>query len=467
MGDKSLQSHSRFTSGYRPSGANADRYAFRPIKCDFCDMTIRNDLDLSKHIKSQSHNSNKKKFIDEKYRDDAYVEKRKPKNLAQLYEALRIRNVRNLQDLADKGYFEIKNEGLCEVAESLARTLVYASLRFESLRMPEEIQRRVKDLVHAMKEDENRNAPKDKEETPLPVSTPYQIPKKTQPKPTATSQAEQRVDAQSDASQSPKPEQTRTRKEKDTTPEVHKPAAPNRPQHGRGREPTAQASRSVSPAKAQRAFAPPRIDRSPVAAETRRSPQARFGLSPSKDRRRSQSPAATRPKAADPPARRAQGAQKQASKEHQPRALSRSSEAEARAQARAHLQAATQASTSPTGTGASAAPWMSQVRQVAANWQAHKPSAALIHERRTSASRDSTPAAAAPTSRPVDPRLNAQFSVRYANLSEHMRQQTLCDAPQSADAVGEQAARAQPAQPSPKKSDYVPKLAKIKVEPSD
>lgn len=101
--------------------------------CEFCDMTLKSDLDVSKHLVTQLHSSKRDEFLCLQNPHDKAVQKELPKNLSQVYTTLKIRSVRDLVELADKNYFKIstKDANVCGVAKTLSTILLKRMSMFE------------------------------------------------------------------------------------------------------------------------------------------------------------------------------------------------------------------------------------------------------------------------------------------------------------------------------------------------
>lgn len=114
---------------------------FPRTRCEFCDITFKCDLDVSRHLNSPTHREKREKFIP--YSNPAKVQKTQkevPKNISQLFErSIKVKNMKDIRDLADKGYFQIKthDHAVCDVAQALAKKLMQNIVKFESKPFPD------------------------------------------------------------------------------------------------------------------------------------------------------------------------------------------------------------------------------------------------------------------------------------------------------------------------------------------
>lgn len=94
-------------------------------KCDFCDISLKTDLDVSKHLVSQNHLKNLSAFNALQPQDQA-AERNTPKNIGQVFEILKVRSVADLRELADKNFFRIPkdNENLLGVVDEIVEILM-------------------------------------------------------------------------------------------------------------------------------------------------------------------------------------------------------------------------------------------------------------------------------------------------------------------------------------------------------
>lgn len=103
------------------------------FRCDFCDITLKSDLDVSKHLVTQRHLAKRDEFLCLQNPHDRIVQKELPRNLPQVYTTLKVRSVRDLKDLADKNYFKIppNDVNLCGVAKELSKVLLKRMAMYE------------------------------------------------------------------------------------------------------------------------------------------------------------------------------------------------------------------------------------------------------------------------------------------------------------------------------------------------
>lgn len=110
-------------------------------KCEFCNIILKSDLDVSKHIfGSSTHKMNVEKFISTQDLQNKNNDKNLPKNLASVFKnSIRIRSIEDIKDLADKGYFDIKagDDETANIANTLAKVILKSIVEFESKAFPE------------------------------------------------------------------------------------------------------------------------------------------------------------------------------------------------------------------------------------------------------------------------------------------------------------------------------------------
>lgn len=133
--------------------------------CDLCNINFKCDLDVSRHLYSESHIKAKTEFerLNDQHRR---VDKDLPRSLTQILKSLKLRSVKNLQDLTDKGYFEIRDEETANIAHKLAFYLTRAVVKYSSKELPEETREQ---LLSAFKESEDRDS--DEEMVDIALST--------------------------------------------------------------------------------------------------------------------------------------------------------------------------------------------------------------------------------------------------------------------------------------------------------
>jgi len=135
-------------------------------KCDFCDVTFKSDLDVSRHLVSPTHRKNLDAFLSLHNRQDKIVEKHTPKNLTQVLQTLKVRNIGDLKDLIDRRYFKISNEMTAEIADELAIVLVKSVIEYESKDLPPETRSLLLDALKAPEVDEAATKETDGDDQP-------------------------------------------------------------------------------------------------------------------------------------------------------------------------------------------------------------------------------------------------------------------------------------------------------------
>lgn len=112
---------------------------FPRTKCEFCDVTLTSDLDVTRHLASALHRTKKAEHLSLISNQDRLVEKEIPKNLKQVFELLKLRSGKDLIDLNDKDYFESPDENTAEIADDLSSVLLNSIVKFETKHLkPEE-----------------------------------------------------------------------------------------------------------------------------------------------------------------------------------------------------------------------------------------------------------------------------------------------------------------------------------------
>lgn len=76
------------------------------FRCEFCEISLNSDLDVSKHLVSQTHRDNVTKAR-QLHPLELGNGKDVPKNIVKLFECLKLRTPNDVRDLADKGYFRL------------------------------------------------------------------------------------------------------------------------------------------------------------------------------------------------------------------------------------------------------------------------------------------------------------------------------------------------------------------------
>lgn len=112
-----------------------DNTNFR-FHCEICDVHFNCDLDVSRHLHSESHIKQRDDH-ERLHQQPKISEKDIPKTLRQVLRALKLRSVRDVRDLADKGYFEIRDDLTADIADRLASYLTRAVISFDSENLPE------------------------------------------------------------------------------------------------------------------------------------------------------------------------------------------------------------------------------------------------------------------------------------------------------------------------------------------
>lgn len=131
---------------------------FPLVKCEFCDTTLKKDLDVSKHLTSSPHGKKLEEFVSTLNPHDKVVEKNTPKNLTKLLQTLKLRSVKDLKDLTDKGYFDLVDEKLTSVAEELIIVLTKSLIEYETKDQPEQIRNNfLEPFIHPEKSPEKES----------------------------------------------------------------------------------------------------------------------------------------------------------------------------------------------------------------------------------------------------------------------------------------------------------------------
>lgn len=109
-------------------------------KCEFCDITLKTDLDASKHLISSRHKENLDKFISLNPLDDTIAQRNAPRDICGVFTTLKLRSSRDVRDLADKGYFNIAkdDEDTLQVAMEMARVMLKCSVEHTLEDFPKE-----------------------------------------------------------------------------------------------------------------------------------------------------------------------------------------------------------------------------------------------------------------------------------------------------------------------------------------
>lgn len=115
-------------------------------KCEFCNVNFKCDLDVSRHLASPTHRTKRDEHLSLLKRQEKTLEKRSPKSLKMVYDALKLRTARDLQDLVDKDYFVFPNESTTKIAEVMVRRLSLAVFKYET-RNSKETYKEAKDEI--------------------------------------------------------------------------------------------------------------------------------------------------------------------------------------------------------------------------------------------------------------------------------------------------------------------------------
>lgn len=134
-------------------------YNYPPTKCDICDVTFKCDLDVSRHLTSDVHIRNRDNFASNVSQRETNTRKYEPKNVAQLLQLLKIKNLKDIEHLADRGYFKISTEPQASLASELSRHLLAGWVRHGAKDLPPEIKHEVLEAANVNDTDQNCNKP--------------------------------------------------------------------------------------------------------------------------------------------------------------------------------------------------------------------------------------------------------------------------------------------------------------------
>lgn len=127
--------------------------SFPKTKCEFCDVIFKCDLDVSRHLHSEVHMKNVDKFVSLRptTANNKQIQKEVPKNLSAFFEnSIKVKNIKDIKDLGDKGYFNINpndNGSTAQVADGMAKALLKAVVEHESKVLPTNLRQTVIDAV--------------------------------------------------------------------------------------------------------------------------------------------------------------------------------------------------------------------------------------------------------------------------------------------------------------------------------
>lgn len=99
-------------------------------RCEFCDITLKTDIDIGKHLVSSTHNKNKGDFLATTSIDKT-LDKQIPKNFNKMLHLIKARNIQDIRGLNDEGFFKVHNESEAKIAQTIAQYLVYHIIEME------------------------------------------------------------------------------------------------------------------------------------------------------------------------------------------------------------------------------------------------------------------------------------------------------------------------------------------------
>lgn len=174
-------------------------------KCEFCDIILKSDLDVSKHLVCETHAKNLKLFVDHQPHDKL-VQKKVPQNINQVFQALKLRNTKNVRELAEKNYFALSanDEGqpdLIGVAHELITVLFRSYAEYETRNLSPEVRQMVLDSCDPSKSDDQIQS----EPQPGPSGTPQTVPPTVRVTPEERTTSQRSVDSPTVGNPSPVP----------------------------------------------------------------------------------------------------------------------------------------------------------------------------------------------------------------------------------------------------------------------
>jgi hypothetical protein len=123
-------------------------------KCEFCDITLKSDLNVSRHLVSQTHRDNVKKATDLHPLEKSNL-KDTPNNIVKVFETLKLRTVKDVRDLADRGYFRIpeNSPGILSVADGLVYVFLKCIAEHKTRNLPQQARKIVMDSFEKVKDE--------------------------------------------------------------------------------------------------------------------------------------------------------------------------------------------------------------------------------------------------------------------------------------------------------------------------
>lgn len=103
---------------------------FPSTKCEICDLSLRNDLEVTRHIMSATHKRNTENFKSKYSEETRFRVRTKPKDLDDVYNMLNIRSMQDIIRLRDKIFFEILTDDIASKADVIVNTLIGKLIAF-------------------------------------------------------------------------------------------------------------------------------------------------------------------------------------------------------------------------------------------------------------------------------------------------------------------------------------------------
>lgn len=208
------------------------------VKCDFCDLVLKSDLDVSKHLISPNHHKNVENLVNQNQQHEK-LQRETPKSLGQVFKSLKLRHVKDIKDLAEKKYFRIpdNNQDIFGVTDQLINVLLRCVSEYEAKDLPSSIK---ESLLEIFQESEVKGEPEEpviQYEPPPPdtLSQPQAGPshhrQTQQDQPTKRVQPQQE---QSNRKQAVQEQLNRTQAQKSDRPRPEPQRGPNTPNQVRG-----------------------------------------------------------------------------------------------------------------------------------------------------------------------------------------------------------------------------------------
>lgn len=123
---------------------------FPPMtKCEFCDVTFKCDLDVSRHLTSDIHTRIRDSFLSNySQKEDRTARKQAPKNITQVLQLLKIKSIKDIEHLADRNYFKITNDTQASLSSELARYLLKTFLNHSTKDLPPEVRQELAEAAN-------------------------------------------------------------------------------------------------------------------------------------------------------------------------------------------------------------------------------------------------------------------------------------------------------------------------------